>query len=74
MEANKQTKSTATKRARQTPQGMAKEGQDPFFLCEGSRKRVIKKRRKAQRGKNGERVISIPWNSEKRSEKQEQCE
>ena len=51
LEANKQTKSTSTtKRARQTPQEMAKEGQDPFS-CVRSRKRISKKRRKAQREK-----------------------
>ena len=39
--------------------GMAKEGQDRFF-CVWSRKRVSKKRRKAQRKKNMERLIRIP--------------
>ena len=33
-EANKQTKSTSAKRARQTPQGMAKGKARSIFLCE----------------------------------------
>ena len=57
LEANKQTKSaattTTTKRARQTSQEWQRKGQDPFS-CVRSRKRDSKKRRKAQREKNGE--------------------
>ena len=44
------------------------------FPCVRLRKRIRKKGRKSTKRKNGERIISIPWNSEKRSEQQEQCE
>ena len=59
---NKESKADST--------GMAKEGQDPFSLCEVEEE-VSKKRRKAQREKMEKEGNQHPWNSEKRSEQQE---
>ena len=60
---NKESKAGST--------GMTKKGKI-IFSCVRSRKRVSKKRRKAQREKNGEREGNQhPWNNEKRSEQQE---
>ena len=59
-QANKQTKSTtSTKRARLTPQGMAKEGQDSFSLCGVEEEDYKEGKESTQREKNGGRGISI---------------
>ena len=57
-EANKQKK--PTKRARQTPQGMTKEGQDPIFLCEVEEEGYKEAKESTKRKIWREMVISIP--------------
>ena len=73
-QANKQTKSTTAKRGRQTPQGMTKERARSIFLCEVEEKGYKEAKESTKRKKWREMVISISWNSEKRSEQQEICE
>ena len=61
-EANKQTKSTstATKRARQTPQEMTKKVKIHFSLCEVEEEGFKEAKEKAHKEKKMKGVISIP--------------
>ena len=62
--SNKESKAESTRMVRR---------QDPFS-CVRSRKSVSKKQRKAQKRGKWREDNQHPWNSEKRSEQQEQCE
>ena len=74
-QANENNNNKKNKESKADSTGMAKEGTRSISLCEVEEKGYKEAKEKHTKRKIWrEMVISIPWNSEKRSEQQEQCE